>query len=179
MLIFFMVFETPGDQVKFEDLYHRYKNLLFSKAWGILHDHMLAEDAVSEAYIRIYRNLDKIEGVDSPRSVAFMVTIVKNCALTILRKSRLETAEESFDDPADPVDMEEEVIEEFSAQEVYAALDMIDEQLKNIFLLKYAFDLPHSEIAAQLGLTENNVTVKLHRTKKKLKQLLSERHEHD
>jgi len=168
-------FETQSEQGKFEYLYGRYKDLLFFKAWGILHDYMLAEDAVSEAYIRIYHNLNKIEGVDSPRSIAFMVTIVRNCALTMLKKNNLEIAEETFENTVDPHDLETEVLEGISAQEVYTALDALDEQLKNIFLLKYAYDLSHSEIAMQMGLTENNVTVKLHRTKKKLKKLLLER----
>ncbi len=174
-MILVLVFETKSELTKFEYLYTRYKDLLFSKAWAILHDYMLAEDAVSEAYIRIYRNLHKIEGVDAPRSIAFMVTIVKNCALTLLQRKNFEPVIEEPEDTVDTYDLEAEVFEGFSAQEVYRALDMLDEELKNLFLLKYAYDLPHGEIAAQMGLTENNVTVKLHRTKKKLKMLLSER----
>lgn len=174
-MIILLVFETRSEQSKFEYLYNRYKDLLFYKAWEILHDHMLAEDAVSEAYLRIYRNLHKIEGVDSPRSIAFMATIAKNCALSILKKNRFELAEEALEDSADPYDLETEVFEGISAEEVYALLGGLDEELRNIFVLKYAYDLPHSEIAAQMGLTENNVTVKLHRTKKRLKKLLVER----
>jgi RNA polymerase sigma-70 factor (ECF subfamily) len=137
---------------------------------------MLAEDAVSEAYIRIFRNLDKIEDVDSPRSAAFMVTIARNCALTLLGKNRHEAAEEEvLEETADPLNIEETVLDALAAEEVYALLDKLDEQLRNIFILKYAYDLPHGEIAAQLGLTENNVTVKLHRAKKKLSGLLSGR----
>ena len=174
-MILLLTIETKSEQMKFEYLYSRYKDLLFSKAWGILHDYMLAEDAVSEAYVRIYRNLDKIEGVNEPRSIAFMVTIVKNCALTILRRNSFELAEEAIEDTADTNDLEAEVLDGISAEEVYAALGMLDEQLRILFLLKYAYDLPHSEIAAQMGLSENSVTVTLHRTKKKLKKLLSER----
>ncbi len=174
-MILILTFETQDEMAKFDYLYNRYKYLLFSRAWAILRDYMLAEDAVSEAYIRIYRNLHKIEGADTPRSIAFMVTIVKNCALTLLKRNSFEHANEAFEDTADPYDLEAEVLNGISAQRVYAALDSLDEELKNLFLLKYAYDLSHSEIAAQMGLTENNVTVKLHRTKKKLKMLLSER----
>jgi RNA polymerase sigma-70 factor (ECF subfamily) len=137
---------------------------------------MLAEDAVSEAYIRIYYNLNKIEGVNSPLSIAFMTTIVKNCALTLLRKNSSEIVEEEvLEEAADSFDLEAEVLNGVSAEEVYAMLGTLEEQLRDIFILKYAYDLSHSEIAAHTGLTENNVTVKLHRTKKRLKELLSER----
>ena len=173
-MIIILAFESRSEQTKFEYLYSKYKNLLFYKAMDILHDHMLAEDAVSEAYLRIYRNLNKIQDQDSPRSIAFMVTIVRNCALTILKKNSAEVAEEAVEENADPFDLEESVINSQSTKEIYELLGSLDEQLRNIFILKYAYDLPHSEIAAQLGLSENNVTVKLHRTKKKLQGLLSE-----
>lgn len=101
-----------------------------------------------------------------------MVTIARNCALTILKKNKYETIEDVLEDHAQDYDLEAEVIAELSAQEIYALLGQLDESLRNIFLLKYAYDLSHAEIAAQLGITENNVTVKLHRTKKKLKDLL-------
>jgi RNA polymerase sigma-70 factor (ECF subfamily) len=136
---------------------------------------MLAEDAVSEAFIRIFRNLDKVEDVDSPRSAAFLVTITRNCALTLLKKTKREVAEESFEETVDPLDIEETVLGALAKEEIYTLLNNLDEQLRNIFILKYAYDLPHGEIAAQLGLTENNVTVKLHRAKKKLKELVSGR----
>ena len=64
------------------------------------------------------------------------------------------------------------MITKLMSDEAYRLLDSLDEQLRNIFVLKYAYDLPHSEIAEQTGLTENNVTVKLHRAKKKLRELL-------
>jgi RNA polymerase sigma-70 factor (ECF subfamily) len=178
-LFVLLMFDTRAERNKFEYLYSKYKDLLFYKSWEILHDYMLAEDAVSEAYIRIFRNLDKIEDVDSPRSAAFMVTIARNCALTLLGKLKHETTAEAaegiLEETADPLDIEKTVMEALTAEEVYTLLNRLDEQLRNIFVLKYAYDLPHGEIAAQLGLTENNVTVKLHRAKKKLNELLSER----
>ncbi|MDR1422605.1 MAG: sigma-70 family RNA polymerase sigma factor [Coriobacteriales bacterium] len=166
---------TRTERDAFEYLYHKYKDLLFYKSWEILHDYMLAEDAVSEAFIRIFRNLDKIEDVDSPRTAAFVVTIARNCALTLLGKANRESAEEALEETADPLDIETTVLDALAAEEVYALLDRLDEQLRDIFVLKYAYDLPHREIAAQLGITENNVTVKLHRAKKKLSELMSGR----
>jgi RNA polymerase sigma-70 factor (ECF subfamily) len=168
-----LVFDTRTERDKFEYLYSKYKDLLFYKAWEILHDHMLAEDAVSEAYIRIFRNLDKIDGVDSPRSAAFMVTIVRNCALTLLKKTGQEAADDTLEEVIDPHDLEETVLGTFAVEDIYKLLDGLDEQLRNIFVLKYAYDLSHREISEQLQITENNVTVKLHRTKRKLSEMIA------
>ena len=170
-MILVFTFDTVEERDKFDYLYRKYKDLLFYKAWSVLHDHMLAEDAVSEAYIRIYRNLRKVEDVDSPRTVAFLTTIVRNTALTILSRTKPEIAEEPDENIADTQNLEDDVLSAISSEELVLIIGKLDEQSRNIFLLKYAYDLPHKEIAAQMNTTENNITVKLHRVKKKLSKL--------
>ena len=171
-MILVFTFDTVEERDKFDYLYRKYKDLLFYKAWGILHDHMLAEDAVSEAFIRIYRNLEKVEDTDSPRSIAFLTTIVRNTALTILSRTKPEIMEEPDETIADTLNVEEDVLSSISSEKLFVIIGKLDEQSRNIFLLKYAYDLPHKEIAEQLNITENNVTVKLHRVKKKLSKLV-------
>ena len=49
------------------------------------------------------------------------------------------------------------------------------QEKSNIFLCRYWYAYPVSKIAKQFGLTENNVSVTLNRTRKKLKEYLTER----
>lgn len=170
MLLILLSFASEDDRTKFEYLYGKYKNLLLKKAWDILHDYMLAEDAVSEAYLRIYRNLHKIDDPDANRSVAFMVTITRNAALTL--RGKADIVQEQQDDAASEYDLEQSVLDSLASQRAYAILGGIDEESRNIFVLKFAYDMSHRDIAESLGLTENNVTVKLHRAKKKVADLL-------
>ena len=171
MLIVF-TFQTVGDRQKFEMLYSNYKKLLLYKAYGVLKDYQLAEDAVSEAMIRIYRNLDKIEDVDSNKTIAFLVTITKNSALTLLQKVSRQKTEPVEEDIADRFDLEEHVLSTLSAQTIFTMVNNLNEELKSVFLLKFAYDLSHREIGRMLNITENNVTVRLHRAKKKLLEQL-------
>ena len=48
-------------QTKVEKLYYTYRNFMYDEAYAILNDQSLAEDAVSEAFVRIIKNLDKIK----------------------------------------------------------------------------------------------------------------------
>ncbi|MDR1014721.1 MAG: sigma-70 family RNA polymerase sigma factor [Coriobacteriales bacterium] len=184
-MILVFAFASAGEASTFEYLYRRYKNLLYHKAWEILREPMAAEDAVSEAFIRVYRNLDKVDDPDSPRCVAFLGTIVRNVALTMAKKRAAAPmpvsmhAEEDGSDgggaePADPFDLEAAVMDKISEEQIYLLVDRLDEESRTIFVLKYAHDLSHREIAAQLGMTENNVTVRLHRTRKKLARMIDE-----
>lgn len=171
MLIVFS-FSTESDRDKFEYIYEKYKNLLLHKAYGILQDHMLAEDAVSEAFIRIYKNLHKIDDPADGRSIAFLVTIAKNVALTMLSREKGKSVELIDDAQQDSFDLEQYILSEVSTEGIFAMLDGIGEELKSVFLLKYAYDMSHREIGKALGITENNVTVRLHRAKKKLTTML-------
>ena len=173
MLVVF-TFTSEGERDKFEFLYQKYKNLCLKKAYDILGDYMLAEDAVSEAYLRVYKNLHKIEDPASNRSIAFVVTVARNAALTLLSRQKGQAAgdlplEETQEDD---FDLESEVIARLDAEGALAAVGSLNEELRSVFLLKYAHDLSHREIGRVLGISENNVTVRLHRARKKLASML-------
>jgi len=180
-VILVFVFADSGEADKFEYLYRKYKNLLFYKAWEILRDTMEAEDAVSETFIRVYRNMHKIDHPDSPRCAAFLGTIARNVALTMVKRRQampllVEDNEDNraYDEPADPLDLEAQVIDKLSAEQLILIVNKLDERARTIFVLKYSHDLSHQEIASQMGMTENNVTVQLHRTRKKLAEMINE-----
>ena len=176
MFILF-TFAIPEQRDAFEYIYTNYKALMLRRAQTILRDPMLAEDAVSEAFIRIYKNIHKIDDPASNRSIAFVMTILKNTALTMLSKERaqytdFETDFESQKDMADTFDLEQHVLSAVSNERIYELLGSVGEELRSVFLLKYAYDLPHKKIGEMLGISENNVTVRLHRAKKKIASLL-------
>lgn len=172
-VILILAFGSERDRDKFEAVYHRCKNLMLHKAYTILHDRMLAEDAVSEAFIRIYKNLDKLDDPTSPRTTAFVMTIVGNTALTLLKQNRTyANAPEDYDTAGD-YDLEEHVVSKLTNERVMQVVESLGEDLRGVFILKYAYDMPHRDIANALGITENNVTVRLHRARKKLAELLA------
>lgn len=171
-VIFLLSFENDSDREKFEYMYSKYKNLLLKKAWEILNDYMLAEDAVSEAFLRLYKNLYKIDDPASNQSIAFIVTIVRNVSLTILSREKSKSAEPADEEQSDGFDLEESILSDISSEHIYEILNGIDEDLRGIFLFKFAYGMSHREIASALKISENNVTVKLHRAKKKLASIL-------
>ena len=172
-MLIFLAFTGSDDKKKFDYLYNRYLKLLLYKAYSVLHDYSLAEDAVSEAFIRVYKNLDKIDDCDTGKTAAFLVIITRNCALTILSKRQRDSHAniDDFELPA-PNGVEDAVISEHSAKDIMNVIDTLNDNLKEPFLLKYAYNMPHKEIAQILGQTENNITVRIHRAKTKLTQLL-------
>ncbi|MCL2048411.1 MAG: sigma-70 family RNA polymerase sigma factor [Defluviitaleaceae bacterium] len=163
-------FETDAERDTFEYLYEKYKKLMWRKAYDILKDYSLAEDAVSEAFIRVYRNIHRIAEPDSGQTASFLVTIVKNTAIDLYNKKNklVQIPLDSEHERADSFNLEEAVSERDEAARAVEMVDRLSEEMRAVFLLKYAHDLPHKEIAQILNTTENNVTVRLHRAKKRL-----------
>ena len=156
----------------FDYLYEKYKRLMYSKAYDILKDHALAEDAVSEAFIRVYRHINKIEDPDAGQTAAFLVTIIKNISISMYHKrNKVIPADFTEYEQVSDFNLEEEITVKDEANQAIKLIEKLGEELKAVFLLKYAHDLPHKEIGRILGITENNVTVKLHRAKKKITAL--------
>jgi len=173
--VLFFTFASESDKNKFEYIYEKYKRLLWAKAFDILKDHALAEDAVSEAFIRAYKHLHKIEDPDSNQSVSYLVTIVKNVAINLYHKEKRVTSIDIAEyDEADDFNLEDMVTSQEDTSAAMKLVGRLKEELKAVFLLKYAYEMSHREIANTLGITENNVTVRLHRAKTKLLQLAKE-----
>jgi RNA polymerase sigma-70 factor (ECF subfamily) len=63
MLTYYLsLIDDEPSRTLFEQLYQLYVHTMFHVAHGILQDHMLAEDAVHDAFLRILNHLDKIRG---------------------------------------------------------------------------------------------------------------------
>lgn len=167
-----------SDNDKFTEIYRQYAKLIYYKAYEILKDHGLSEDAASEAFIRIYKNLHKLaDEVPSPPTAAFAVTVVRNVALTMQKKRAQQQADFLETDIADGVDMEENIAAAFAEKNIYALLESLGEEVKAVFLLYYAYNMSFKEISGALGIKANTAAVRLHRAKKKLADMLALRWE--
>lgn len=165
-----------NDNDKFNDIYMRYGKLMLYKANEILRDYSLSEDAISEAFIRIYKNLHKLDDfVPSARTASFVTMVVRNVALTMLKRQKnmreLPLDEELRDNRA----LDDTVVSNMTADEIMKVVDSLGEELRNVFILYYAYEMNHKEISATLGITANLAAVRLHRAKRKLAAILSER----
>jgi len=177
MFLILLTFADESEKSKFEYIYGKYKKLLLYKANGILNDYSLAEDAVSEAFLRIYKNLHKIDDPDSVMTVSFLNVIVRNTAINILNKNKNISVSDTdiYDnDLQSDFDLEEQVISETVADGMLQVVDKLKDELKECFLLMYAHDLSYKEISKILNISEDNVTVRIHRAKKKIIKLLKE-----
>lgn len=83
MLAFIMAMKTEEDREKAAEIYRLYRGTMLYTAKSILHETHLAEDAVSEAFIKIINNLEKINVIDCYQTRGFIVIIVRNTSIDL------------------------------------------------------------------------------------------------
>lgn len=92
MLIYLQMIDSPRKRSQFEQLYERYRGLMYRVAYKILHDEQDAEDAVHQAFLAIARNAGKIFAknfeVNCPETRSLVVIIVERKAIDLLRARR-------------------------------------------------------------------------------------------
>lgn len=81
---------SKKEESRFEQIYYENRNLLYYCAYSILGDVQLSEDAVSEAFLALIKNMDKIAGNDAERTRSYLVIIVRNAARKICRSRKHE-----------------------------------------------------------------------------------------
>lgn len=159
-----MMIDTPDDRSKFCILYEKYRHLLLTVAMGVLHDCHLAEDAVQEAFLKIARNMEKINELDSRQTKRYLISTARNAAIDIYRKRSKQLQQE-----VNVEDFEEEISLSYPDTDIdNAVLDILKnlpEKYRDVFLLKYSANLENNEIAKVCGIRETTVRQRIARGK--------------
>ena len=163
-----MAIENIQDEQKVEQLYEQYRFLMYNRAYLILHDSQLAEDAVSQSFEKIIRVLHRIEEVNSSRTKNFLVIICENTAKDIYQK-RLKfnlcddfVEEEIAAVSEDPLDI---YVDSESVKRIKRALKNLKPIYRDVILLKAAHNLTNEEIVKLLNIPQETVKKRLYRGK--------------
>lgn len=167
-----MSIENDNDREKVTLIYKQYSRTMLYIADSILHDIHLAEDAVSEAFIKIMNNLEKINIVDSYRTRGFVVVVVRNVALDMLRRQkRMQMI--SVEDYSDSIGYEEPDFANITAKEacemIEGCISRLNKNYADILYLKMEFECSYEEIGKILGINQENVKTRLCRARRALK----------
>jgi len=170
-----------GETALYEIIMRRYNQRLYRVVISILRDRDEAEDVLQDAYVRAYQHLSQFEGRASFST--WLTRIAVHEALARLRsRSRMlqlgtETDEEDIPVDSMPasVDPEETTSRAELARLLEHSLMNLPEQYRTVLMLRDVEELSTSETAGALGLTEENVKVRLHRGRSLLRRDLLER----
>ena len=74
------------ERVLFEDLYYKYRQHMYIIAFQIIKDAHLAEDVVSDTFIKIAKKIEFIASLSEKRQKDYILIMVRNQAIDLYRK---------------------------------------------------------------------------------------------
>ncbi len=167
-----------GNVDAFEIIMRRYNQRLFRIARSILKDEHEAMDAVQEAYVKAYYQLDKFNGPDGFAS--WLSRIVSNEALMRLRK--LHRISYTLDDPmhneSDEPVFDIQPIDLIASEQLRGLLENAIDQLsvgnRSVYMMRAVQQLSTKETAQSLDITEDVVKTRYLRAKQLLQKIFAE-----
>ncbi len=160
-----------GDSGAFELLMRRHNERLYRTARGVLMNDADAQDALQDAYIRIYNSLGGFE--ERASLVTWMTRVVFNESLRFRgRRARIRERERTGDVH---VELERSTATTGDAMTISESVRMFDDAMetltdseRSVVMLRVVQGLSTRETAASLGMSESNVKVTLFRARPKL-----------
>ena len=164
-----------GDRTALDDLVRATYSGAYTLAYRLTGHEDDARDVVQEAYLRAYRGLRSFRG--DAEFTTWLYRITANCSANLLAK-RARTRTEALADDAPVVDTradhdpEMRMAGEDDRARVAGALAVLPWRLRQVIVLRDIYDMPHGWIATELGISEAAAKVRLHRARRRLRELL-------
>jgi len=158
-----------GDPDAFEELVRRTQRRVFTLAHRLTGDRSEAEDVAQEAYLRVYRSLGGFR--QDAAFETWLYRVVTNTAMTYLRH-RGRFGELLEIEPAVPQPGPQLADRAVDRDEVRRGLAELSRGLRAVLVLKEMYGLSCREIGEELGITEGAVKVRLHRARKRLRDVI-------
>jgi RNA polymerase sigma-70 factor (ECF subfamily) len=141
-----------SDEVAFAELYDRYGRVAYGLALRVLRDEALAEDAVQDAFLAIWRGASRFIP-ERAKASTWILTLVHRRAVDLVRREERRRTEPLEDtDLAGADDSAEDVAWlRFERDRVQGALRQLPDQQREAIELAYYGGFTQSELAERLG----------------------------
>lgn len=166
-----------GDTNAFAVLVDRYKDLIYTLAMRMMKNKEEAEEVAQDAFIKVYRSLNKFKG--ESKFSTWIYRVAYNTCLDRLKKNKRTQRTVTIDEYTEhQVKTIDNALDKIEATERQAAIQECIELLPSedsfLLTLYYFEELSLEEISKIVGLKPNNVKVKLFRSRKKLATILKQ-----
>lgn len=152
------------EKTAFRQLIAEYKSTIYSVCYMFADNRMQADDLFQEVLINLWTGFGKFRGDADLRTWVYRVSM--NTCISYRRKKKVSTVSlEIATDVMDGVSSESR-----QTQQLHNRIQML-EPLDRAIVLLWLENLPYDEIAAIVGTSPRNISVRLVRIKEKLKKL--------
>lgn len=157
------------------ELYDRFGGIAYSVALRIVRDRSLADDAVQEGFLAVWRSADRFVS-ERGKAATWIMTLVHRRAVDLVRREDRQRAEPlgdaadiQFDDSA-----EEAAWRGFERERVQNALKRLPDQQREALELAYYAGFTQTELAERLGEPLGTIKSRMFNGLNRLRELIEQ-----
>ena len=155
-----------NDRMAQKKLYDRYKKAMYTLAYRITGDFELADEALQDAFLNVFRHLSKFRRESTLG--AWIKTIVVRTSIKTLKKKVTFESFEDYKSEGDYVDWGDHLAMDYLEK----AIKSLPEGYRAVFVLIEVEGYTHKEVGKMLDISEGTSKSQLFHAKRKLRDLL-------
>jgi len=163
-----------SDETALAELYDRIGGIAYGLAYRVLRDESLAEDAVQEAFLGLWRTAASFIP-ERAKASTWLLTLVHRRAVDLVRREQRRRAE-PLEDAPEPVteSAEDDAWLRLDRERVQGALAQLPDQQREAIELAYYGGFTQSELAERLGQPLGTIKSRMFAGLARLRELLDD-----
>ena len=154
-----------GDSEALTHLINKYKDIAFNLAIGIVKNREDAEDITQDSFLRVLENIHKFR--NESKFSTWLYRIVYNQSIRFVHVAQ-RVDKQIVHENLSLLQLVDNEKPKFDYEELYIAIDSLDDREKSLVHLFYLGEKTIKEIHNITGISVSNIKVTLHRARKKL-----------
>lgn len=164
-------------QVSVEEIYRKYYKIIYLEASRRLDSNELVEEAMQDILLKISNNIDKITEFNDKAAIGYIVKIARYTSIELYRKEIRQRGdvvylEDYTYDAETAFKVEEELAEMHFGSFVSEYIDKMSKEDNELIHLFFYDGYSYEQISKMFGITPEAARQRLHRAKKRLRDLL-------
>ncbi len=156
------------DKTYFEKLFMEYSDVIYRLCLFKTSRKSVAQDLTQDAFLGLWKAIESGKEINKPKQYLYQIT--RNLIVDYYKSKKtvsLDTLEEQGFDPADTESTPDVVAEAKLLREM---IDRLDEHSREVLYMRFVEGLKVKEIAELLNISQNLVSIRIIRGKKKLNE---------
>lgn len=159
---------------QFVKAYEELSDAIFRHCYFRIGDRERAKDLMQDTFTKSWKYIS--EGAEVSNLKAFLYRVANNLIIDEYRKKKESSLDTMMADGFDPgFDDRNKNELAIDVKQVIGVVNKLDEKYREPVLMRYIDELSPKEIANIIGESENNVSVRIHRGLKQLKETLEDK----